>query len=325
MKIATFNVNGITSRLPRLLEWLDRSAARHRLPAGAEDLRRHLPAPGDARPRATARSGTARRASTAWPCWRDGGGLIERRRGLPGDPDDTHSRYLEAAAHGLVVASIYLPNGNPQPGPKFDYKLAWFERLIEHAAEPGRQCRAGASWPATTTSSPPTSMGDIYNAALVDARTRCCSRRAASAYRRLARPGLDRRRSTRCTEASRSTPSGTTSATASRATPACASTTCCSTRRRGAGCATAGVDRGGARPREAERPRADAGSCSTDAGAAPVRQALAVIAARGRRRSSPACSGHCNLALVGRRTRASGQRCGGRSSPSPRRRAWSRT
>jgi exodeoxyribonuclease III len=63
-----------------------------------------------------------------------GGDLAERRRGLPGDPDDTHSRYLEASVHGLIVASIYLPNGNPQPGPKFDYKLAWFERLIEHAA-----------------------------------------------------------------------------------------------------------------------------------------------------------------------------------------------
>ncbi len=59
---------------------------------------------------------------------------MEIRRGLPGDPDDSHSRYLEAAVHGVIVASLYLPNGNPQPGPKFDYKLAWFERLIEHAA-----------------------------------------------------------------------------------------------------------------------------------------------------------------------------------------------
>jgi exodeoxyribonuclease-3 len=58
---------------------------------------------------------------------------IEVRRGLPGDPDDTHSRYLEAEVHGLKVACLYLPNGNPQPGPKFDYKLKWFERLIEHA------------------------------------------------------------------------------------------------------------------------------------------------------------------------------------------------
>ena len=58
---------------------------------------------------------------------------IETRRGLPGDPKDDHSRYLEAAIDGIVVACLYLPNGNPQPGPKFDYKLAWFKRLNDHA------------------------------------------------------------------------------------------------------------------------------------------------------------------------------------------------
>ena len=57
----------------------------------------------------------------------------ETRRGLPGDPDDTHSRYIEAAANGIVVGCIYLPNGNPAPGPKFDYKLSWFARLTDHA------------------------------------------------------------------------------------------------------------------------------------------------------------------------------------------------
>ncbi len=57
----------------------------------------------------------------------------EIRRGLPGDPEDTHSRYLEADIGGFRVCCLYLPNGNPQPGPKFDYKLAWFERLIAHA------------------------------------------------------------------------------------------------------------------------------------------------------------------------------------------------
>ena len=59
---------------------------------------------------------------------------VESRRGLPGDPDDLHSRYIEAAVHGIIVGCLYLPNGNPQPGPKFDYKLAWFERLSAHAA-----------------------------------------------------------------------------------------------------------------------------------------------------------------------------------------------
>lgn len=59
---------------------------------------------------------------------------LEIRRALPGDPDDSHSRYLEAAINGIIVGCLYLPNGNPQPGPKFDYKLQWFERLKLHAA-----------------------------------------------------------------------------------------------------------------------------------------------------------------------------------------------
>ena len=59
---------------------------------------------------------------------------VVTRTELPGDPDDTQSRYIEAAVNGVLVASLYAPNGNPQPGPKFDYKLAWFKRLIRHAA-----------------------------------------------------------------------------------------------------------------------------------------------------------------------------------------------
>jgi len=59
---------------------------------------------------------------------------VETRRGLPDPGDDSHSRYIEAKVRGITVASLYLPNGNPQPGPKFDYKLAWFERFIRHAA-----------------------------------------------------------------------------------------------------------------------------------------------------------------------------------------------
>ncbi|MET3900416.1 exodeoxyribonuclease-3 [Devosia sp. UYZn731] len=60
---------------------------------------------------------------------------VETRRGLPGDPDDLHSRYLEAAVEGIIIGCLYLPNGNPAPGPKFDYKLKWFERFTAHAAE----------------------------------------------------------------------------------------------------------------------------------------------------------------------------------------------
>jgi exodeoxyribonuclease-3 len=63
------------------------------------------------------------------------GEIQETRRGLPGEPEDTHSRYLEAAVNGVLIGCLYLPNGNPRPGPKFDYKLRWFDRLIDHAAE----------------------------------------------------------------------------------------------------------------------------------------------------------------------------------------------
>jgi len=133
MKIATFNVNGITARLPRLLEWLDEArpdvACLQELKTSDETF-----------PAAALR---AAGYSAIWHGQKGfngvavlarGDDLVERRRGLPGDPDDTHSRYIEAATHGMVVASIYLPNGNPQPGPKFAYKLAWFERLAAHAA-----------------------------------------------------------------------------------------------------------------------------------------------------------------------------------------------
>ena len=133
MKIATFNVNGIHSRLPRLLEWLAESAPDV---ACLQELKTSDDTfPVDALREAgygavwhgqKGFNGVAVLARGAQP--------VERRRGLPGDPDDSHSRYLEAEVGGLIVASIYLPNGNPQPGPKFDYKLAWFERLIEHAA-----------------------------------------------------------------------------------------------------------------------------------------------------------------------------------------------
>ena len=70
---------------------------------------------------------------------------VETRRGLPGDPDDTHSRYLEAAVGGLIVGCLYLPNGNPAPGPKFDYKLRWFERLTSYAETAFGERRASRS------------------------------------------------------------------------------------------------------------------------------------------------------------------------------------
>ena len=133
MKIATFNINGIRARLPRLLEWLEETApdvaclqeikiADELFPAA--DLERA--GYGAIWHGQKGFNGVAVLAKGATP--------IERRRGLPDDPDPSHSRYLEAEVAGVTVASIYLPNGNPQPGPKFEYKLAWFDRLIDHAA-----------------------------------------------------------------------------------------------------------------------------------------------------------------------------------------------
>jgi exodeoxyribonuclease-3 len=132
MKIATFNVNGITARLPRVLEWL--AEARPDVACLQELKTSDETFPVEALKQAgygaiwhgqKGFNGVAILAREEQP--------VERRRGLPGDPDDTHSRYIEANAHGMIVGSIYLPNGNPQPGPKFDYKLAWFARLAEHA------------------------------------------------------------------------------------------------------------------------------------------------------------------------------------------------
>ena len=132
MKIATFNVNGVNGRLPRLLEWLDESrpdvaclqeikTSDDRFPARAiESAGYHALWHGQ-----RAHHGVAILSRGAKP--------REVRRGLPGDDDDREARYLEAEVDGLVIASVYLPNGNPQPGPRFDYKLAWFERLIAHA------------------------------------------------------------------------------------------------------------------------------------------------------------------------------------------------
>ena len=132
MKIATYNVNGITSRLPRLLEWL---AASQPDVACLQELKTS----GETFPAEEIRAAGYGAAWVGQKSWngvailvRDGL-PVERLRALPGDPDDSHSRYLEAEVDGVVVASIYLPNGNPQPGPKFDYKLKWFARLNQHA------------------------------------------------------------------------------------------------------------------------------------------------------------------------------------------------
>jgi exodeoxyribonuclease III len=133
VKIATFNVNGINGRLKLLLEWLEESR-----PDVA--CLQELKAPDDKFPaKAVEKAGYGAiwHGQSRWngvALLARGCEPVETRRGLPGDPDDTHSRYIEAAVDGVLIGCLYLPNGNPQPGPKFDYKLRWFDRLIEHAA-----------------------------------------------------------------------------------------------------------------------------------------------------------------------------------------------
>ncbi len=133
MKIATYNVNSINARLPVLLHWLASSkpdvACLQELKTADEKF------PVDAIREAGYEA--VWHGQKAW----NGVAILARgekpeetRRGLPGDPDDTHSRYIEAVVGGITVGCLYLPNGNPAPGPKFDYKLKWFERFHAHAA-----------------------------------------------------------------------------------------------------------------------------------------------------------------------------------------------
>ena len=133
MRIATFNVNGIGSRLPALLEWLDETR-----PDVA--CLQELKAPQEKFPEAALRDAGYHAIWHGQKSWNGvailarGAAPQETGRGLPGDDADAQSRYIEAMVDGIRIACLYLPNGNPAPGPKFDYKLAWFDRLIEHAA-----------------------------------------------------------------------------------------------------------------------------------------------------------------------------------------------
>ena len=134
MKIATFNINNINRRLPNLLMWLKR--AKPDIVALQE-----LKSTDDSFPHAAiekAGYGAAWRGQKTW----NGVAILARgadpvliRNALPGDTDDHEARYIEAAIKGIVVTSLYLPNGNPQPGPKFDYKLDWFRRLRAHTTK----------------------------------------------------------------------------------------------------------------------------------------------------------------------------------------------
>src|SRR6202795_2688134 len=133
MKIATFNINNINRRLPNLLAWLGQAkpdvVALQELKSTDADF------PVDAIHKAG--YGAVWRGQKTW----NGVAILARkadpvliRTELPGDPKNTQARYIEAAVNGIIVACIYLPNGNPQPGPKFDYKLDWFKRLRKHSS-----------------------------------------------------------------------------------------------------------------------------------------------------------------------------------------------
>jgi exodeoxyribonuclease-3 len=132
MKIATYNVNGVNGRLPVLLRWLAQAQP---------DIvcLQELKAPQEKFPALELRKagyGAIWQGQKSWngvAILARGADPVERQRGLPGDPEDLHSRYIEATVGDLIIGCLYLPNGNPAPGPKFDYKLRWFERLTVHA------------------------------------------------------------------------------------------------------------------------------------------------------------------------------------------------
>jgi exodeoxyribonuclease-3 len=133
VRIASFNINNVNKRLANLLAWLETERPDV---VCLQELKAEQGAfPTDAIK--AAGYGAVWRGQRSW----NGVAILARgtkpvltRRSLPGDPADDQARYIEAAVNGILIASIYLPNGNPQPGPKFAYKLAWFERLIGHAA-----------------------------------------------------------------------------------------------------------------------------------------------------------------------------------------------
>jgi exodeoxyribonuclease-3 len=134
MKIATYNVNGINARLPVLLKWL--AETRPDVVCLQE-----LKAPQEKFPEEVITEAGYQAIWNGQKSW-NGVAILcrqelpqEIRRELPGDAEDPHSRYLEATVNGVLIGCLYLPNGNPAPGPKFDYKLAWLERFKTHAAE----------------------------------------------------------------------------------------------------------------------------------------------------------------------------------------------
>lgn len=134
MKIATYNVNGVNGRLPVLLRWLNEAQP---------DIvcLQELKAPHEKFPEVAIKAAGYNAIWHGQKSW-NGVAILaknieinEIRRALPGDPEDMHSRYIEAVVNDITIGCLYLPNGNPAPGPKFDYKLRWFQRLTAHSVK----------------------------------------------------------------------------------------------------------------------------------------------------------------------------------------------
>lgn len=134
MRIATYNVNGVNGRLPVLLRWLEETKP---------DVvcLQELKAPQEKFPEEAITNAGYKAIWHGQKSWNGvailsrGADIQEIRRVLPGDPEDEHSRYIEAQVNGIRIGCLYLPNGNPAPGPKFDYKLRWFDRFTAHSAD----------------------------------------------------------------------------------------------------------------------------------------------------------------------------------------------
>jgi exodeoxyribonuclease III len=220
VKIATFNINGINKRLPNLMAWLADAAPDIVCLQELKATDRQFPATA----LADAGYGAVWKGQTSWngvAILLRGGTPILTREALPGASDDVQARYIEAACDGVIIGCLYAPNGNPRPGPKFDYKLAWTERLIAHAEElwsSGLPIVLAGDFnivPSQGTFMRPRPTRTMRWCSLKAApSTKDCSTRAGptpSARGTRMRPFI---------------PSGTICGTAGRATPDCASTIC---------------------------------------------------------------------------------------------------
>jgi exodeoxyribonuclease-3 len=133
IKVATYNINGIKARLPRLLEWLEETRPSVACLQEIKTQDEGFPA-ADFERLGYKAIWHGQKGFNGVAILADGEQPVEVQRGLAGEPEDEHSRYIEAEVFGIRVACIYLPNGNPQPGPKFDYKLRWMDRLRQRMA-----------------------------------------------------------------------------------------------------------------------------------------------------------------------------------------------